>query len=358
MIVSQQYRIGHGLLAWCIITNVALLILVYFQVTYGRWAIDKSLSTAELFAELWKPLKHPLNNPTFITDKGVRFDVPSGSQRWLQPLGKRVVLIDADSRLSETAPGTLLNKEPLDFTGLLGATGGHLNHYLYALIHGYDYRLIRAADYPDRHGTWVKPAIIKEALKTHDFVICLDSDAVFTNLHLPIEWLMNLWDVTPETLIAMAYDLDNQWTKDGRGNLILNTGFIIAQASQRNQEMFEVWEDCPNRIPGCDNWKENWAHEQSAFSWYIRYEFNGTDEVKNIPCDHANGNEYYDEGHGACQGVFVSHNWQTKDKTAEILGRSTMKTIVRRLHEQFQADKNEVFVDASDYTYPVQDIPI
>lgn len=227
-----------------------------------------------------------------------------------------------------------------------------------ALIHGYDYRLIRAANYPDRHGTWVKPAIIKEALKTHDFVVSLDADAVFTHLHLPIEWLMNLWGVTPQTLVAMAEDIENDLDFDSHGKLVLNTGFIIAQASERNQEMMGVWEDCPNRIPGCDKWKMKWAHEQSAFSWHIRYEFNETNAVKNIPCSHANGNEYYEGGHGACRGVFVSHNWHTKEKTVELLDRSVMKTIVRRLHGQFQAEKEHLFVDSSNYTYPIENMPI
>lgn len=226
------------------------------------------------------------------------------------------------------------------------------------MIHGYDYRLIRAPNYPDRHGTWVKPAVMKEALKRHDFVISLDSDAVFTHLHLPIEWLMNLWDVTPHTLVAMAEDIENSIDYDSHGKLILNTGFVIAQASERNQQMMEVWEDCPNRIAGCDRWKNKWAHEQSAFSEYIRYEFNGTDEVKNIPCSHANGNEYYDKGKGACQGVFVSHNWHTKAKTVEILQRSVMDGVIRNLHGQFHADKAEVFVDGSGYTYPITDMPV
>ncbi|KAJ4252462.1 hypothetical protein NW762_011063 [Fusarium torreyae] len=195
------------------------------------------------------------------------------------------------------------------------------------MIHGYDYRLVRAAEYSDRHGTWVKPAIIKEALKTHDFVISLDSDAVFTHLDLPLEWLMNLWDFTPESLVAMAYDLDWEGDYDPQGNLIFNTGFIIAQASQRTQQMFQRWEDCPRSIPGCEHWNFKWAHEQSAFSHYIRYEFNRTHDVKNIPCNHANGNEYSANGQCECQGVFVSHNWKNKDKTPELLSRSQMAAI-------------------------------
>ncbi|KAH6874451.1 hypothetical protein B0T10DRAFT_533000 [Thelonectria olida] len=313
---------------------------------------------AALFAELWKPLVHSLDNPVFVTAKGERFKVPPASQRWTQPLGKRVVIIDTDTRLDEAEERTMLHRDPLEYTGLPGRTGGHLNHYLYALIHGYDYRLIKAPRYRERHGTWVKTAMMKEALKTHDFVVSLDADAVLTHLNLPIEWLMNLWDVTPQTLIAMAEDIENDIDFDSHGKLILNTGFMIALASERSQDMMDLWEDCPNRISGCDKWKKQWAHEQSAFSGYIRYVFNETNEVKNIPCNHANGNEYYDNGHGACQGVFVSHNWHTKEKTVEILSRSVMNTVVRRLHGQFQAEKGDLFIDGSKYTYPIENLPI
>ncbi|KAF5970790.1 hypothetical protein FBULB1_9550 [Fusarium bulbicola] len=233
----------------------------------------ESLALPKLMAELWKPLVHPITERVFVTDKGERFEVPIDQVRWKKPLGKRVVIVDTDTRLDGKTENTMLNE-------------------------------FRAADYPDRHGTWVKPAITKEALKTHDFVISLDSDAIFTHLDLPLEWLMNLWDYRPETLVAMAYNLDWEQDYDPQGNLILNTGFVIAQASQRTQDMFQRWEDCPRSIPGCDHWKHKWAHEQSAFSYYIRYEFNRTHDVINIPCNQANGNEFTLDGNGECKGVF------------------------------------------------------
>ncbi|EMT62545.1 hypothetical protein NOF04DRAFT_17647 [Fusarium oxysporum II5] len=313
----------------------------------------ESLALPKLMAELWKPLVHPITERVFVTDKGERFEVPIDQVRWKKPLGKRVVIVDTDTRLDGKTENTMLNECPLDFTTLPGRTGGHLNHYIYAMIHGYDYRLVRAADYPDRHGTWVKPAITKEALKTHDFVISLDSDAVFTHLDLPLEWLMNLWDYRPETLVAMAYDLDWEQDYDPQGNLILNTGFVIAQASQRTQDMFQRWEDCPRSIPGCDHWNFKWAHEQSAFSYYIRYEFNRTHDVKNIPCNQANGNEFTLDGNGECKGVFVSHNWKHKHKTPELLSRSIMTSLARRVHGQFHHDIKDLYIDASKETYPI-----
>ncbi|WXC49322.1 hypothetical protein QX201_009005 [Fusarium graminearum] len=323
-----------------------------------NYTVAEDAALPSLLAELWKPLIHPLEERVFVTDKGERFEIPENQMRWKKPLGKRVVLIDTDTRLSANNENTMLNKCPLYYPTLPGRTAGHLNHYLYAMIHGYDYRLVRAANYPDRHGTWIKPAVAKEALKEYDIVVSLDSDAVFTHLDLPLEWLMNLWGFTKESLVAMAYDLDWKADYDSHGNLILNTGFVISQASQRTQDMYKRWEDCPRSISGCEHWNFNWAHEQSAFSYYIRYEFNRTNEIVNIPCNHANGNEYAADGQCECQGVFVSHNWHTKEKVPELLSRSIMTSLSRRLHGQFQANTKELYKDISNQTYPMKGIQI
>ncbi|KAK0390153.1 hypothetical protein NLU13_3726 [Sarocladium strictum] len=367
----EQYS-PRGRLVPCLVTTCAVFVLIYFALgIMPREDAELTLSlpssnyhnipkdAAKLFAELWRPYTHPIQEPVFITDSGELYEVPPASQRWSKPLGKRVVIIDTDTRLSEDKKNTLLfASSPMEYRQLEGGAAGHLNHYLYALIHGYDYRIVRAPNYKDRYGTWVKPAVLKEALKTHEFVVILDSDAVFTHLQLPIEWLMNLWDITPETLISMAEDVDNKDDYDPQGNLILNTGFVIARASQRSQDMLKAWKDCPNTIEVCGTWKTKWAHEQSAFSYYIRYLFNEPNDVKNIPCDHANGNIYYSDGKGECRGVFVSHNWHSKAKTIEILSQSVMKTVVQRLYHQFQADKHTLFVDGSNHTFPIDDLII
>ncbi|KAK2671214.1 Nucleotide-diphospho-sugar transferase [Fusarium oxysporum f. sp. vasinfectum] len=362
---SLRWPCSEEVASRAMIKAAPIKVLLYRQLSYIQNALRKKSSIQNIInatkgaitvCRYWDMTYASFfQERVFVTDKGERFEVPIGQVRWKKPLGKRVVIVDTDTRLDGKTKNTMLNECPLDFTTLPGRTGGHLNHYIYAMIHGYDYRLVRAADYPDRHGTWVKPAITKEALKTHDFVISLDSDAVFTHLDLPLEWLMNLWDYRPETLVAMAYDLDWEQDYDPQGNLILNTGFVIAQASQRTQDMFQRWEDCPRSIPGCDHWNFKWAHEQSAFSYYIRYEFNRTHDVKNIPCNQANGNEFTLDGNGECKGVFVSHNWKHKHKTPELLSRSIMTSLARRVHGQFHHDIKDLYIDASKETYPIAD---
>jgi nucleotide-diphospho-sugar transferase len=186
-----------------------------------------------------------------------------------------------------------------------------------ALIHGYDYRLIHAPRYWFRHQTWVKVPMMREALKSYKFVVFLDSDAIFVEPLVPLEWLMDLWGVKDETtLAAMAIDLDEPSNYDSRGNIMWNTGFVITQQSQRTEDMFDSWVNCPTdeKYPGCSHWEYSWAHEQAAFAEYIRYEYNETDELVPIPSNDANGSPYIPQN-ATCGGAFVSHYWHSKNQS-------------------------------------------
>lgn len=212
---------------------------------------------------------------------------------------------------------------------------------------------MRAPNYEDRHGTWVKVPVIKEALKTHDIVVFLDADAEFVYPHLPLEWLMSFWNITPKTLAAMAEDPNEKFNEDDKGRLLWNTGFIIAQQSNRTQEMFDNWESCPtgDRYPGCDHWLKEWAHEQAAFGYYLRYDYNGPDELRTIPCDQGNGAPFI--GNDKCRGIFISHHWNDKDRTIQNLYDSILNLFIQRLHRQFHDGIDRYFLDASNYTYPL-----
>lgn len=96
--------------------------------------VAEDAALPSLLAELWKPLIHPLEERVFVTDKGERFEIPENQMRWKKPLGKRVVLIDTDTRLSANNENTMLNKCPLYYPTLPGRTAGHLNHYLYGMV--------------------------------------------------------------------------------------------------------------------------------------------------------------------------------------------------------------------------------
>ncbi|KAL7941448.1 hypothetical protein V8C42DRAFT_335167 [Trichoderma barbatum] len=351
---------------------VVSFLLVYGVIVYtsGFYMADVTLQPPKCFGDgtpanetdmsylakhLWRPYLHNIASKSFVANNGEQYKIPSGAHRWTQPLGKKLIILDVDSR-PNTNTGEILNSEKPDRTKITGRTAGFMNHYLYSLIHGYDYRLVRAPNYNDRHGTWVKVPMIREALKTHDTVVFLDADAEFVHPQLPLEWLMSLWNIKPQTLVAMAEDPDAKWNQDDKGRVLWNTGFVIARRSNRTQEMFDTWENCPTskRYPGCDRWLNEWAHEQAAFGYHLRYDYNGTDELRVLSCDQANGAPYI--GNDKCRGVFVSHHWGDKDRTIQNFYNSILDLFIQRLHRQFHDEKSRYFLDASSYQYPLDNL--
>jgi hypothetical protein len=65
-----------------------------------------------------------------------------------------------------------------------------------------------------------------------------------------------------------------------------NTGFIVAQNLPYTHEILDVWATCTNgeRYEGCEKWKMEWAHEQSVFSEYLRWDFNPMGDNIRVSC--------------------------------------------------------------------------
>ncbi|KAJ5095371.1 hypothetical protein NUU61_004727 [Penicillium alfredii] len=184
-------------------------------------------------------------------------------------------------------------------------------------------------------------AAMKDALKDYQFVVFMDADAIFTYSHLPIEWLLNHWEISDKTLIALAEDPSRNVHLDEDGQIELNTGFMIAQSSSRTLEMFEAWESCPDgtRYKDCSRWKKEWSHEQDAFSDYIRHDFNRPEDIKVITCKE--GNRFPGNGQDeSCEGSFVEHYWQAKDKLPWGVQQSIWQWLVPQLGESFRQHEN------------------
>lgn len=199
--------------------------------------------------------------------------------------------------------------------------------------------------------------MMKEALKTHDYIVFMDSDVMFHYPHLPLEWLLNYWNMTEQTLAMMAVDPDEPQNYDSKSNIYLNTGFVIAQQSERTQEMYQRWGDCPseNHYEGCSKWKLEWAHEQAAFGNYLRYDFNREEDIRVLPCTEANGAP--EAMHrGGCKGIFVRHFWIDKGLLAKGLGDSVMQYFVPRLHQMYHAHASEHIIDSSEFKLDGADI--
>lgn len=307
-----------------------------------------SSSMITVIRELYRPIALPITARNFTDEDGDVYQLPA-EPRFNKPLGKKVLILDIDSR-PLNSPGQLMNKGKLEWHNMRPLSAGMLSHYMFAMIHGYDYKFIRAPDYPDRWGTWVKVPMMKQALKTHDFIVFMDSDVMFHYPHIPLEWLLNYWNITAETLVAMAIDPDEPQNYDSRGNRLVNTGFVIAQQSKRTQEMYKAWGECPleTRYENCSKWKFDWAHEQAAFGNYIRYDFDRPEDIKVLPCVEANGAPEA-MNRGGCKGVFVRHFWVDKQLPLKALTDSVMQYFVPQLHAQYHEDSADHVVDAKGF---------
>ncbi|KAJ5938981.1 hypothetical protein N7466_002115 [Penicillium verhagenii] len=214
-----------------------------------------------------------------------------------------------------------------------------------AKIHGYDYKLATMkGNSTQRHATWCKVAAMKEAIDHYQFVVFVDADIVFPHLHVPLEWLLNYWDINPETLIAMAWDPEADINNDDRGQTFLNKGFIIAQQSARTKELLEAWDDCVNgsRYPECPQWSKRWPHEQGAFGNYLRYDFDRIEDVKALSCEEANGSP--EVAHTGCVGKLVRHYWNDKHLASARVQEITMQYFMPRLHDEFLQEYKRVEV--------------
>ncbi|KAF1848822.1 uncharacterized protein K460DRAFT_375593 [Cucurbitaria berberidis CBS 394.84] len=287
---------------------------------------------SDSFQSLFQAIRHPVSAPTYTDAYGKVFDTKKDGPWWKEPLRNEILILDIDTRVpqgkNELWNDGRLNWEAMKEEGDGGlVSASFMNHFLYAQIHGYDYRFFNAHDMEGLHNTWVKPHVLFDLLHSYRFVIFIDADATIQHLELPFEWLFNKWGITPQTSIALPLDSrqtingDEHVSEDSKGRLQLNTGVVVAQALPYTFEMLKAWKECPEekRYPGCALWKEEWSHEQRAFSEYIRYDFNPTGtNIIEIPCDDAVGYPglaEHEHINSNCTGQFIRHHTIDKAMT-------------------------------------------
>ncbi|KZM24066.1 uncharacterized protein EKO05_0010302 [Ascochyta rabiei] len=313
-------------------------------------------STSDLFLSLYESIRTNVSAPTYKDASGQVYKINENGPWWKKPLRNEILIVDIDTRVPD-GDNELWNSERMDWLNMTAEKEGSMvsasfmNHFLYSRIHGYDYRFFNAKEMESSgyHNTWVKPHVLAQLLESYRFVVFIDADATIQHLELPIEWLFNRWGITPSTSIAMPLDTrevingDESVSNDSKGKLVLNTGVVIAQALPHTTEMMTAWKDCPTekQYPGCGIWKQNWSHEQRAFSEYIRWDYNpsGT-EIVEIPCDDAMGYPGINKHAkilSKCTGKFLRHHTLdkslTKQSTEEAMLQAMTDLTHRILHE-------------------------
>ncbi|TLD37788.1 hypothetical protein E2P81_ATG03463 [Venturia nashicola] len=308
----------------------------YDDMTYTSPASPVTLE--DIVQTLWKPLVTPITDESFVDHNGATQNLgEKGEQHWMRPLGKKLCIVDIDTRpLSGDHqifnPGNVAWKD-LDMLG-----SGMLNHYLYAMIHGYTYHFIKTTPLKDRTAYWTKIPALASTLSNDrcDITVSIDADASFMNLNLPFEWLLNRWNFTSTTSMALALDPIAKVNKDAKhGRTNLNAGFVVAQNNERTHQILKAWSACPDdqvTYPDCARWKKKWPAEQAALSEYIRYKFTKEEDIKPIACNDANG---YPESNTECQGTFIQHHWVKKKLVRPAVIESVMSGLVDRLRTSF-----------------------
>ncbi|KAK1759990.1 hypothetical protein QBC47DRAFT_373412 [Echria macrotheca] len=304
-----------------------------------------------LIRALWAPLVVPITAPSFTTLDGTVKKLPPPNELvHTESLGKRICILDVDTRPLDEEGDVFGGKLPT-WDNIKPRSAGFLSHYLYAMIHGYSYKFIRAPQYEDRAPHWSKVIFTQEMLKRYDVVVMMDYDAMFPSPEVPLEWMMNYWKIDKEVIVAMAEDPDANWNLDKHNKLNVNTGFIIAQASEKAQRMFKDWAECPEetRYQGCSEWKTKIFHEQAAFSSHVRYDFldglsvdTSPQYIRVLPCNEANGiPEVADTG---CTGQLMRHHWGAKHLPTREFGHNIMYALTPLLTKAAYGD-NEIVED-------------
>ncbi|KAM0544328.1 hypothetical protein ACHAPJ_011864 [Fusarium lateritium] len=280
-----------------------------------------------------------VNDPEYYPYGHWPSKLPSDKPIWNEPLGKKLCIIDLESRRFDK-PGQLWSDEMTwnKSRDVHGPSGGSLNHWVYSQIHGYEYYHIKINGYSDRRDSWKKPSVLSQVLKKHEVCVFIDSDALFNRLDLPMEWLMNYWSISPKNnSLALPFDPDTQHNRDRRGNLFLNTGFMIMQNKPKTYEIFKEWDDCANdggRFPGCTEFRnrKGWQPtDQGGFGTFIRYDY--PDEIISLPCTEANG---FPESNSGCDGKFIKHVWIGKeDRLVQAVGAVFPGVLLETFHKQF-----------------------
>jgi hypothetical protein len=320
-------------------------------------------SLRDTVSALFDSIKHDPTNPEYVDAFGQTFT--ANQTIWKQPLGKKILIVDIDTRVPSDT-NQILNPAKLNFESMEMKGGGLvsnaiMNHYMYALIHGYDYKYYQAQSIPDHHDTWILPHAFRELIPDYQFVVAMDADATIPHMEVPLEWMFNRWGIQEHTSMALPWDTmeirnGRRISVDSQDLRVLNTGFVVAQDSATTRDMLEKWRDCTSesRYVGCGRWKTEWSHEQRAFSEYIRYDYNFTAEtIVSIDCDDAVGwpgfkkdVEAGNYGISDCSGNFVRHYTLGKDQVKNAGMLSVMNPLADILQQQLLRTANTTWLKA------------
>ncbi|KAJ4992411.1 hypothetical protein SVAN01_02120 [Stagonosporopsis vannaccii] len=314
----------------------------------GSTHVEMTISDAkapninDILRILYEPLKVSPSEPFIREPNGSKIALPE-KPRYTKKMGSDILILDLDTRPLKSTD--MYEKGEYDWRNINHVSGGVFAHYAYAQIHGYDYKFIQASEFQDRHATWIKPSALANLINDYKFIVFLDADATFRFMQLPIEWMMNYWNVEPHHSFVMAKDPwspdEPQYNSDRFNRTYTNTGFMIVQNNAQVRPILKAWHECPDdiRYPNCSQWKEPKFHEQSAFGEYIRYDYE--DSILELECAEANGFPGVEVSN--CQGKFIRHYWFDKTLVKLDYRENIMNAITYPIQKLFAEREGVVF---------------
>jgi hypothetical protein len=235
-----------------------------------------------------------------------------------------------------------------------------------AKIHGYRYYFMYSPALDGRDAAWIRlPAIASALQQGCRVVVYLDTDAILPHLRLPMEWLLNHWNVTEQTAIAMSQEpldwLRKYWHTsqqelstiidepylswasgyDTQGRRNLNAGIMIVQDMPHTHEMLRRWVECPAglRYPLCQGMAQGWPAEQGAFNEHVRYDF--AEYIREIPCGEATG---YPGASIDCQGSLIRHYTLDKAQVHEAIGAIIARDVLESTQNTMLQERKKAYI--------------
>jgi hypothetical protein len=314
-----------------------------------RQSTTPTIPVEDAIRGLFSHRRLSLTAPQFQDEEGTIFDLPAANPiHWPKPLGKRLCILDIDNRPFNKT-NEAWNEQPLHWRTTRAWSTGILNHYLYAMIHGYTYRFVHSTPPPGRAPVWGEILAMRGMLEKGecDVMINMDADAVFAHLEVPIEWLLNRWNVSSKDVSvvmpldpSLSLDYPVGWPHynyDRNKRLWANPGFFTTINGPGARDILTAWNECPDRpdkFPGCSSYRNSMSAEMGAFANYVRYLY--PTRIREVPCTEGNG---YPEMMTECRGVFVRHYTTDKSRVRAGVTLSLARAFMEIMHEDLLGNK-------------------
>ncbi len=173
-----------------------------------------------------------------------------------------------------------------------------INNYLYCIKHGYSFMVERCPDIKDLNKdymwnasneyllVWSKSVLVKRHLQNCNYLLIIDSDAIFIDFDKSIQYLIDKYFINKDVCIVAGTDCYSKyycWS-----NINLNAGIMMFKNTPKTFEILNKWYDGPNNV--CKDWKYRHPREQECINIIKKnyknniliiphYEVNGIDGI-------------------------------------------------------------------------------